>query len=326
MGRPRSHLATVVLALAGAALVGCGDPPPAPPAPPKIPTPTADPSPRPPPTERPLPPIPEDATAHEVSNVLRDALGDDGDLRAAVPALRRLVETHYGVGTNAGGGGARVELLAGAVAMRAAEVARAAVEGPAPDPARARALLEIGTAALAAAEATDAPEAADLARARAWVDLAGPPFDAERVGRTAREAPEEYVLVVTDDFELGETLLSSVLRRWAKGAPVEIVARLTGHVRAGMRREPADEETELASVGKRIAAIGARPAGVLRADDPRIEASGLGPGTSVFLVRPGVMVQASRVLVARCAGRMIDPRVLDDPVRATFPNVQPAPK
>jgi hypothetical protein len=137
--------------------------------------------------------------------------------------------------------------------------------------------------------------------------------------------PEEYVLVVTDDFG-PERRSSRACCVAGQGAPVEIVARLTGHVRAGMRREPADEETELASVGKRIAAIGARPAGVLRADDPRIEASGLGPGTSVFLVRPGVMVQASRVLVARCAGRMIDPRVLDDPVRATFPNVQPAPK
>ena len=114
------------------------------------------------------------------------------------------------------------------------------------------------------------------------------------------------MLVVCDHFGLGEDILPSVLRRWARRLPVGVVGLRTGAVRVGIRRVPVAPEEEARALGARIAELGLREEGLVEAEAAR-KALGLGEGATAAVFVFG----ADDRIVARLSGRVLDPRVLD---------------
>ncbi len=256
---------------------------------------------------------------------------EQGDPAGALEAVARGRSAGGGRGRGRGGRGARAGGRAAAGAAAATAAARRAVEGAAADPARATRFLATARAAVSRLE-PDAAERAALASAEAWVSLTGAPLDLAGVADLAPAAAAgagPRAVVFADDFELGEDVLPSVLRRWAKHLPVHVVGRLTGRVRQGMRRARASEAEERDSIAKRVAVRGAgsdagdalpRLAGFVPAGGEVEARLGLpATGAAVFLL------DASGRVEARLSGSALDPRPLDPVVARLAPGAPPPP-
>lgn len=290
---------TLVLLTAG----GCGDDPPrnpgreAPGARP-LPAGTAAPGAEPPPRTR-----------SALSAGLREALSDR-DLPRAADLLARLEADHDGRfelpdGRVLARGAAQGAVLDGAVAA-----AREAVERLPADPAAAQRALAVaeGLPAAGADGGADPEELRALGAARRYCALA-------RLGDLATPtAPHAgpRVLVVADDFDLGEPGVVPHLVRWARenragGLRVGVLPMFRGLVRVGMRRTRArDLDEERAAVARRLAHTG-----VDLEPEPTSAAAAaadlglLGQDMAVLVFERG------GGLVARRAGRGLDLAALD---------------
>jgi hypothetical protein len=239
---------------------------------------------------------------------LRAAL-DAGDLDGAQAALAGLVRDHAGAGEMPDGRTLSPAAMAGAVFDAAVAKARSAIEGPAPDRARAEHALDVAAQRL--------PEEADsraaLEAARRWVALRAL-GDLEKTALAPHTGAR--VVAVADDFDLGEMALSRALRRWsAEGAPdglrVGLVPMFRGWVRVGIRRTRAkDRDEERRAVAARLAGTGV----VLEpepgdADAVAADLGLLGQDAAIL-----VFDRAGRLL-ARLSGRNLDPALLDGAVQ-----------
>jgi hypothetical protein len=191
----------------------------------------------------------------------------------------------------------------GALFEEAAATARARVEGASPDLAAAKRALEI------AVELAREPEDIErVALARAYVGLLDDPL-AWRTHLSDASFPPAgpQIVVLSDDFALGEAVLPSVVKRWvATGIPVSLVARSTGEIREGIRREPTLPITESRRFGKRAMDMGVPLAATIVAGSPADRAVGLtGAGAAV------IVVDAEGRAVALASGPTLDPRPLD---------------
>jgi hypothetical protein len=244
-----------------------------------------------------LPVAENDRVHEEASACLRRAL-ETGDPAGAQRAYL-VLDRWFGGSARAGGRLLGRPAVAGAVLDAALERARADLVEP---------LLSMAEALVPATEDAEAP--ARLARARTWVRLA-------RRGDLPRLPPHEgpEVVLYADDFHLGETLLLSVLGRWARegaagGLRVTVVPLARGIVRHGMRRVPAPQAEERAAVEARVAGTGL---GLAPASLPAGEAGG----------RLGLEAEAAAVFVLDRAGAIRgrlsspipDPRALDEVVQ-----------
>ena len=228
-----------------------------------------------------------------------------GDVPAALARLRRIVERFQGRGEDARGRTYDARLLAEVVVRAAAEGARERVEGPAPHAEHARRLLTAGREALALGGDDDEEGRALLDRAGAWVALGDGPMAPRLADAGIPAGKGPLVVVVADPFEMGEPVLPSVLRRWARSLSVVLAGRPTGEVRVGIRRVKATPEEERAVMAEAARRAGVRFAGVLAEEAPL--ALGLADaGAAVLVIGPDDR------LAGRVAGRSLDPRALDD--------------
>jgi hypothetical protein len=248
-------------------------------------------------------PEPDPGSRGALSASLRAAL-DAGDLAAAEAALARLRRDHDGAGEMPDGRTLSPAAMSGAVFDAAVAEARRAIEGPAPD----RAKAERALAAAARHLPDDEASAASLHAARRWVGLAtlgdvATPLAAHAGAR---------VLAVADDHDLGELALLRSLRRWsadgaAEGLRVGLLPMYRGWIRVGIRRTRAkDRDEERRAVAARLTGTDV----ALEPEPPDADAlaAALGlPGQDSAVL---VFDRAGR-LVARLSGRNLDPSVLD---------------
>lgn len=239
---------------------------------------------------------------------LRLAL-QDGDVETALRRLHMLEDLFDGEGRSPEGRTLAADVVRGALFDEALYQARVRIEGAKPDRKGAESALAI------AGEMSDG-EQASAARVReteTWIgldrldDLDSAVKPAPRRG-AARPTP--CVLVVADDFALGESVFIGVLERWQRdgkpaGLEVRVLPVFNGQVRMGIRRVPAEEDEARASIEERVARAGlVNDGAVVRGE--ALQAVGLGPQEAVVLV-----ANADGRIIARQSGRSPDPRELD---------------
>jgi hypothetical protein len=235
---------------------------------------------------------------------------ESGDVRVAAKALERVRDAFDGQGLDAQGRRVPVSLLAEAVVESGGELARSLVEGPAPDVLRAKESVALAQR-VAGDFATDDSEIELPAIAR-YVSLADAPLDLATTVTGLLPVDGPRVVAFTDDFQLGEPVLASVLRRWSKGIPVTLVGRLTGKARSGIRRVPVTSSNEERALLRAHAKAAGLSVGGFVARDG-VEESRLGFATEGASA-PGVIVfvlDREHHLVARLSGNSLDPRPLD---------------
>ena len=271
---------------------------------------------------------------------LRMAL-QDGEVEAARAAWETLRGRFEGHGVSPEGRGLTPEMIRGGLREEALLQARLRMDGAAADPKGARSAL-----ALAAELLGDDPDAAPedparLAAARRWVELTtiveltqdarvqvplGPSLASVATTPAAQAHP--WILVIADDFALGEEPFTGPLERWQRegaeiGLRVAVIPRFTGQVRMGIRRVPMmDVVRERASVVERLAPRGLAlademPDGPFHLDGRRDDLGeqcaaflGLGPQHAAVLV-----VDARGRIVGRMGGTGLDLRDLDPVVQ-----------
>jgi hypothetical protein len=260
-----------------------------------------------------------DEAGHVAATWLVTISIDDGALERAAKALRRIRDVFDGQGLDDQDRTMPVSLLAAAVVEQGDVLARALVEGPAPDVVRAKAAVAVAQAVAQefSIDDRDAPLVSNLR----YVGLADGSFDlaATIAGFPAVDGPR--VVVFSDDFQLGETILVSVLRRWSKGIAVTLVGRITGKTRSGMRRV-----TVASPAAERVAMTAHAKAEQLRiggfVERGGAEESRLG-FTSEGATAPGVVLfvlDRDHRLVARLSGNSLDPRPLDGVIARLVPD------
>jgi hypothetical protein len=236
---------------------------------------------------------------------------------AALPLLQRIVETFGGRGVGKTGVPHLQDTLAPVLVAESAIAARLLVEGPTPDVAKAEAALDVGRRA-AALGAVDDEDRALLAAATAYVALSKGPVDLSGLAGPAPAGGGPRVLAFADHFQLGEPVLPSVLRRWKRGLPVEIVGLVTGSVRLGIRREPASPHEERIALEARAKELELSFAGAAPAESDGVRRLGIDvKGATVFVLR------ADGTILARASGRSLDPRPLDAVVVPLAPAAAP---
>jgi hypothetical protein len=235
---------------------------------------------------------------------LRTAL-EDRDPVAAERHLARLAELQ-GAPVDEEGRTWRLPLLAATVAEDAAAYAREKVEGPEPDVARAKAAVEAGRRALARAEGEAADETQAVEAAARWVALSDGPVDLAGLVEGEARGKGPIVVIVSDHFQLGDDVLPSVAKRWARSMRVAFVGVLVGKVRLGIRRVSATPEEEKAALEERAKALGLAWAGATPARDASLRRLGIDPTRATVLV-----LDRDGRLLARISGRALDPRPLD---------------
>lgn len=249
-------------------------------------------------------PVP-DSSLQGRSAALRRAL-DAHDLAAAAGALALLVREHGGASEMPDGRRLPPGATVGAVFDEALAEARRAIDGAAPDRERAeRALVladELGP------EVGDGESLNALLAAQRWValrtltDLATP--------LAPHEGPR--VVVVADDYDLGEAALRRPLVRWARegaagGLRVGVVPMQRGWVRVGIRRTRArDRDEERGAMARRLEGTGL----VLEPEPPDADAVAQDVGLQGQESAVLVVDRAGRI-AARLAGRNLDPSGLD---------------
>lgn len=237
-----------------------------------------------------------------------------GDLAAARVRLQRLLDRHGGVGRDDRGRTFQATTLAAAFVETAVERARRAMEGSKPDPARARSSLEAALWAIGKSDPEEADLGRSVRRATTYLGLSDAPFDPHARAPAVEAGEGARVLVISDEFSLGDDILSSVLRRWTKTTPVGVVGLRTGRVRAGIRRAEVSPEEEDAAIAKAVENIGAKRAGLISRGSEEAEALGLDDADTFVFV-----IGADGRIAARLSGRGIDPRELDAVVGSAPP-------
>lgn len=241
---------------------------------------------------------------------LRMAL-QEGDVETALRRHHMLEDLFDGEGRSPEGRLLPSEVIAGSIFDESLLRARLRMEGAKPDLESARQALEI---ARETADHDDTEATSRIEETVAWIelthirDLAAP----LKFPRAIETGPR--IVVLADDFALGEAVFISVLERWqrdgrAAGVAVELVPVITGQVRMGIRRVPADStRAERATIRQRAQKAGlaisrAVPKGIPAA---ALQAIGLGPQATALLI-----VNTEGKIIARESGKNIDPRALD---------------
>ncbi len=250
----------------------------------------------------PTAPAPAETRAR-ASARLRAAL-DARELAAAAAALDDLVERHGGLFELPDGRVLPEGAALGAVLDAAVAHARQAVERVPPGSAEAALAL----AERLAPEAPDEEARAALAAARRYAALHG----VGDLGPLLAPHDGPRVLVVADDFDLGEPGATAALARWAAagragGLRVGVLPMLRGWVRVGTRRVRArDRDEQRTALAARLAGTGAEL-------EPE-PASAQEAAAALGLLRQdqAVLVFArTGALVARRAGRSLPLAELD---------------
>ncbi|MDA1194481.1 MAG: hypothetical protein O2894_04790 [Planctomycetota bacterium] len=244
----------------------------------------------------------------------------DGDIEGAVATWHTLEERFDGHGVSPEGRGLTPDMVRLGLVEEARLLARRRIEGARGDRDEARSAYDLAMALLADDEEEDR---ARLEHTRRWFEgdtLASwtAPLGLTVGPALAKRGPP-HVVVLADDFALGDELLTSVLMRWLRegeevGMRGVIVPVLRGQVRMGLRRVPApDEAAERASLADRAQAMGfvlEPDAGLFGggAVDGRRLAATLGlEGQDVALF----VLDGEGRIVARLSGQGLDPRGLD---------------
>ncbi len=239
---------------------------------------------------------------------LRLAL-QDGDVERAA-TLRRVLGTHFeGRGQYPIGREMAADTLRLGILEEALDAARRRIGGSRPVPKRARAALDVAGRMLTASDGADRKRWQATAR---WVKQATLDEMLAAVGARARppEGTRLTVLVLADDFTLGDGVFREVLKQWTRdhterGLAALLVPLLRGQVRVNLRLLPVGSaKEELASIGRRAADMGLTPARPIPATAMR--RIGLGVGDAAIL-----LADARGRIVARLAGRGPDLRELE---------------
>lgn len=262
---------------------------------------------------------------------LRVAL-QDGRLADALAAREALLAGYGGHGVSPEGRGLTPDMIRLGLMEEARLLARRRIEGAQPDQTAALATLDAAEALLAK---DDAEDRARVAATRAWVTAhdmgavlasvqatAGPGLGAPPgVSRASGALPHAFIVVLADDFALGEVILADVLRRWlregkASGLTGVLLPIRRGEIRLGLRRVPvATEAEETDALRAHAQRIGLRQtsepgsglvAGTLRDGAALAKAMGLEGQEAGLLI-----VDRRGRIVGRLSGVGIDPRVLD---------------
>ncbi len=184
------------------------------------------------------------------------------------------------------------------------ESARKRVEGANPN-------LESANEALALANAllVDVPDEnrASLEAAQRWVLLRR--IKDAHLGVASKGPPQ--IVLLTDDFALGEAVLPGVLKRWARegkeyGLEITIIPLWRDFVRVRTRRVPATPQEEGAAINRRAKEMGATVLPTPKSSATHERELGMVPKKNALLV-----VDRKGVIVARMTGFTIDPRVLE---------------
>jgi hypothetical protein len=232
-----------------------------------------------------------------------------GDLAGAGAALERLRTGFEGPaqGLDREGHVVPGAILAGAVVDEATSAARSAVEGATPSAEKAKAALAVAGHAAESLE-PDAEEREALRLAEAYVARLGAPLTLAEVAPGAAPPSGPSIVAFATDFDLGEPVLPSVLRRWSKGLPVRVVGRITGKVRpvGSVRRVAASREAEETAIRARFGAGGPTVLAFGEAGGTAERALGVAAkGATVFVL------DERGVVVATGSGPALDPRTLD---------------
>ncbi len=234
----------------------------------------------------------------------------DGDVEKALRRLHMLQDLFGGEGLSPEGRTLPEDVMVGALFDESLYQARIRIEGPKPDLKRAQSTLDI------ARGTSDGSEEAGkrIRETDAWVGLAAlHEFDLVVPTGVPRGTFRRWpcILVVADDFALGEGVFMSVLERWQRdgkssGVEVLVLPVLSGQIRVGIRRLPAEApEAENESIAERVKKAGlTRDPGFVRASD--LTKIGLGPQETAILV-----ANKEGQIIARLSGTNVDPRELD---------------
>ena len=248
--------------------------------------------------------------------LLQDALIRH-DVVTALPLLERIVEVFGGRGVTPDGVEHLQDTLAPVLVEEAALAARGFVEGAAPDLAKAKRALEVGTRA-AALGGVDEEDRRPLEAAERYVAASEGKPDWTGLDPAAGTASGPRVVVVTDHFQLLEPVLPSVMKRWRRGMPVDVVGLLVGSVRGGIRREPAGPHEERSALAERAKELGLDLVAVVPSTSEAVRRLGLDvKGATVFVLG------ADGTILARASGPGVDPRVLDAVVVPLAPVTAP---
>ena len=257
---------------------------------------------------------------------IRTAL-QEGSIERAVDQYKLLLEHFDGHGVSPEGRGMTPDMMRLGLVEEARLLTRRRAEGPTHNALGAESAWKHGADLLTQNDLEDGDR---LERSRRWAlwdtfdrwihavgAKPGPGLGTTKGSKDARP----YVVVVSDDFALGEIVFQSVLDRWLKDGKD---ARLTGvlipiprgEVRKGMRRVPVEDPREEAAAFEEDAAkAGLSPswtkgtglfAAPFRKGAKLAELMGL-EGQEVGLL----IVDKRGRIVARMSGTGLDPRALD---------------
>ncbi len=251
----------------------------------------------------------------------------DGSIERAVDQWKLLLQHYEGHGVTPEGRGLTPDMIRLGLIDDARLITRRRAEGAKPNALGAESAWKHGADLLTPHDTEDGDR---LERARRWAlwdtfdrwihavgAKPGPQLGSEDDAALARR----YVIVVADDFALGEVVFQSVLARWMRDAGEGeltgvLIPILRGEVRRGMRRVPVeDPQEERAALAEDAAKAGLVPSwnadsGLFAApfhDGAKLaELMGLESQSSGLLI-----VDRRGRIVARLSGTGIDPRELD---------------
>ncbi len=234
---------------------------------------------------------------------LRHALGDDDTIRA-LEDYRRLKERFGGAGLTPEGVTLEADWTAAAMFDALLDAARGHVEGANANQASANDMLGRANAML---DGVSDDARAKLEAAQRWVLLRR--IQDARLGVPSSGPPQ--IVLLTDDFALGEAVLPGVLKRWARdgksyGLEIRIVPLWRDFVRLRTRRIPATTQEEGAAIQRRAKEIGATVMPTAERSEALERELGLRPKQNALFV-----VDRDGIIVARMTGFTIDPRELE---------------
>ncbi|MDJ0522384.1 MAG: hypothetical protein QNJ90_09980 [Planctomycetota bacterium] len=233
----------------------------------------------------------------------------DGDVERADTLQALLLERFDGRGQYPAGRELPLDAVRLGIFEEALLAARRRIEGVRPDVTAAQSALDVAGRMLVPDEKEDHER---LAGTRAWIERTDVTELLATIGSKApiSDKVQATVVVIADDFALGEPLFFEVLKQWRDNHPEArfdrvCVPLLRGQVRFGLRLVPAEsEEAELASIDKRCSEAGLAREKPLSVE--RLASLGMVTGEAALLLADG-----KGRIVARLSGRNIDPRVLE---------------
>jgi len=252
----------------------------------------------------------------------------DGQIERAVAQWKLLLQHFDGHGVSPEGRGLTPDMIRLGLIEEARLLTRRRSEGARAARPAAESAWKTGADLL---RAEDVEESTGLERARRWAlwetfarwctDLGLAPGPSLGTPDGANADARPLVIVVADDFALGEVIFQSVLQRWLRegqeaGLRGVLVPIRRGQVRRGLRRVPVEDPAEEeAALREDAAAIGLIPtdtteAGLFAAPYP----DGFRLAVALGLERQEtalLIVDRRGRIVGRLSGTGLDPRSLD---------------